>query len=55
MTDPHYDHYLTQGPYAIAGRFLGVCRCGLELRGITRDDVYRLFLEHLYAEDDRDG
>ena len=38
--DPHSDHYLEEGPVSLGWKWAGVCRCGQQFRGITRDDIY---------------
>jgi len=52
--DPHGEHRIVHGPYAVAGRYVARCRCGHQLRGITRDDVYIAHLAHLADHDRRD-
>jgi hypothetical protein len=54
--DPHAHHYLDEGPTQLGWQWLGVCRCGQQFRGLTRDDIYAKSQLHInrhnYHNDD---
>jgi hypothetical protein len=55
--DPHVHHYLDEGPTNIGWQWAGVCRCGQEFRGLTRDDIYAKAQLHINRHNyhDTDG